>query len=161
MTCTSSTSGATMLHSFSLVFPVSPVACPRPRVTRFGVYYPKTYKVYKTKIVSHIRSLGVYGSALPYKALEVKYVFVLPRPKRLMRRKDYDGRILHTKKPDLDNLIKAINDSMQEAGLFADDSLICLSSSAKYYASKAEPAHIEVTIKEGGTVQPPSQHKTT
>ena len=78
----------------------------------------------------------------------------------MFRKRDYDGRILHTKKPDLDNLIKAINDAIQDVELIKDDSHICLSSSSKWYASKAEQAHIALKIKEGSTVQLPSQHTT-
>src|SRR6185312_877699 len=40
--------------------------------------------------------------------LRVCITFLFPRPKCLMRRKDPEGRVPHTAKPDVDNLSKAV-----------------------------------------------------
>jgi Holliday junction resolvase RusA-like endonuclease len=42
----------------------------------------------------------------------------------------------HTKRPDVDNLAKAILDAIQDAGLIKDDSAIVMLDVAKYYVGK-------------------------
>lgn len=58
------------------------------------------------------------------------------RPKSLSRKKDPDGPIRHTAKPDRDNLDKAVLDALKEAGLFKDDSQVCDGAVRKWYAAK-------------------------
>jgi len=55
-------------------------------------------------------------------------VFRFPRPKSHLRR---DGSLRdaapreHTQKPDLGKLIRAVEDSLTDAGIWRDDSLVC------------------------------------
>lgn len=69
-------------------------------------------------------------------AIRLDLTFVLPRPKRLLRRCDPDGLILHTSRPDRDNLIKGTQDGLSLAGFWLDDSQICMGETQKFYAER-------------------------
>lgn len=135
-----------------LTLPVQPVACPRPRVTKYGTYYPKTYKQFmsSTKALINedvIRFIDENKQLLKAGALSIDYTFIFRRPKALQAKKFSAARILHIKRPDLDNLIKAVNDLLQNTGLIKDDSQICSFTGSKYYAGKGESPSITIKIK--------------
>jgi len=62
--------------------------------------------------------------------------FIFPRPARLMRKKDPDGLIPHTSKPDSDNCMKAVMDALTQIGMWRDDSQVCNQTVTKSYAGK-------------------------
>jgi Holliday junction resolvase RusA-like endonuclease len=67
----------------------------------------------------------------------------MPVPKGMKKGKD--GRYaLHVKKPDTDNLLKAVMDSLTEAGVWEDDALVFWTEAAKQYASDETGAQITV-----------------
>jgi len=68
-------------------------------------YTPATHPVngYKAALILAAKEAGVRPLDGP---LRVIVRFYLPRPKRLMRRKDPSGPIPHTSRPDIDNLWK-------------------------------------------------------
>lgn len=78
-------------------------------------------------------------------ALECK--FYLPRPKRLMRRRDPDGPIWHTGKPDLDNLYKAVMDALK-GQVWHDDNQVATfgPDHGKWYAERAGRPRVELKI---------------
>lgn len=71
--------------------------------------------------------------------IELKLTFQMPRPKSLKK-----GTIYHTKRPDLDNLIKAVLDALTQAGMWADDNLIYNMQANKIYSDKTG-VMIEIT----------------
>jgi len=75
----------------------------------------------------------------------IDYLFVLPRPK-YMQKGYQKGLIAHTKRPDLDNLLKAINDCLELSGVISNDCAISDSASRKRYAEIDGKPRIEVTI---------------
>ena len=79
-------------------------------------------------------------------ALKVDIAFILPRPKSLMKKGDYEGLIPHTKRPDADNLRKGCQDAL--ADFWLDDGQICRGNTAKYYAEKNGKPRIIVFIDE-------------
>jgi len=81
-------------------------------------------------------------------AIRLDLVFILPRPKNLMRKCDPDGLIYHTKRPDRDNLVKGTQDGLSSAGFWVDDAQICAGELSKFYAEKNGQPRIEVTIQE-------------
>lgn len=130
------------MHIF---IPFEPVACSRPRVTRYGTYYSAPYKTFKKAVTDYLKKnylAGMFKDSL----LTIEYLFIMPRPKSLYRKKDCDGRIHHSKKPDLDNLIKSINDVLQLSNIIEDDSKIYQVSACKQIAAKDEKAHIKLKI---------------
>ncbi len=85
-------------------------------------------------------------------AVDVDMVFYMERPKahhvagdrgRPLKEKHRDT-ILHTKKPDVDKLARAILDGLTNI-CFKDDSTVCRITSVKYYGSKTG---VQLTITE-------------
>ena len=116
------------------IIPLVPVPCPRPRVTRGGVtYYPKRYRDYKRDctlcIKNNIPSLVISEVKL------LECLFVLPRPKYMSR--GYSPNLIpHTKRPDLDNLLKTLNDCLEGAGILSNDCIISDIIASKRYAER-------------------------
>src|SRR5690625_622034 len=118
---------AGMMAVIKLTIPAVPVAQPRQRHAVIGGhvrnYTPADHPVqaYKAAVMLAARQAGVDK---PLEGpLQVDVAFYLPRPKRLMRRKDPDGPVPHTARPDVDNLWKSTADAL--SGLaWRDDSQV-------------------------------------
>ena len=81
-----------------------PIACPRPRVTRQGrVYYPVKYKEWIKDMRERLAEMSI-----PEGALHVELLFIVKRPRRLRK----GERVIHSKRPDLDNMVKAVLDAL-------------------------------------------------
>ena len=130
---------------YKIILNITPVPCPRPRVARSGVaYYPKRYRDFKRDSVALLRvNYPDLKITKPIKLID--YLFVLPRPK-YMQRGYHKGLICHTKRPDLDNLLKSINDALEAAQVFTNDCIISDSASRKRYAEIDGKPRIEITI---------------
>lgn len=127
-----------------------PVAQPRQRHTVINGYIhnytPKTHPVnaYKAAVMAVAAEAGVKPVDGP---VQVDVRFYLPRPKRLMRKKDPDGPIPHTSRPDVDNLWKSTADALKDIA-WRDDSQVCRTRAAKFYAEKNGVPRVEITITE-------------
>ena len=75
-------------------------------------------------------------------AAELSVVFFLPRPKSVTRCK----RLLPTVPPDSDKLLRAVGDSLTDACVWEDDSLVCKVSLYKIYDDQRE-AGAMITVK--------------
>ncbi len=64
--------------------------------------------------------------------------FLVPRPKRLMRKKDPDGRIWCPSVCDRDNLEKAVADALTADGWWHDDRQVVAGEVRKMYHAKGE-----------------------
>ena len=114
-----------------MIIPIAPVATPRPRVSKFGTYYPPKYKKYK-------RELSILlANVEPGNVIEIKFFF--KRPKRLK----VGFRCPHDVKPDIDNLIKGVLDCLP-----FDDKAIFSVNAEKYYCTSGEDPHIELSIEQ-------------
>lgn len=70
----------------------------------------------------------------------VGYEFVFPRPKR-------PKFLRHAVKPDLDKLMRAVNDGLVDGGLLSDDSRItAVAFTEKRYAEQEEEPRAVVTV---------------
>ena len=78
--------------------------------------------------------------------IRLDILIVLPRPKRLMRKKDPDGLVWAPKRPDRDNVEKAITDGLKNC--FRDDAQICAGESVKCYAEKNGVPRIVISMQE-------------
>ena len=125
----------------------------RPRVSRRGNYV-HTYTPEKTRVfeeallltfkASNSKPLPVYDKNI---ALKAKVLIGVPIPKSYSKKKQALCRnrfIAPAKKPDLDNILKAIFDALNGAA-FTDDSQIVEVFAEKVYA---EDPFVEVTIDE-------------
>jgi Holliday junction resolvase RusA-like endonuclease len=73
---------------------------------------------------------------------------LFPRPKRLRRKRDPDGPIVHAQKPDVDNVAKAVMDAMGE--FWADDAQVHALAAEKYFVEKTGTPRVEVWIYDLG-----------
>ena len=99
-----------------------PMACPRPRFTRFGrPYNPIEYTKWKKRIAEMV---SLWDSYIFPIELELEFHFVT------------QAAIWgpHGKKPDVDNLVKAFMDAAQLGGLFKDDCQVYKITASKFYS---------------------------
>ena len=117
-----------------IFFPFDPVAKGRPKFTRTGhAYTPKKTSDYEKAIRDYYQE---EGGELFVGPIEVKLVFQMPVPKGYPKRvksQIEDGTIKHIKRPDLDNMAKAILDALNEVA-FTDDSHITKLTLVKRYS---------------------------
>lgn len=129
------------MNTLKLFISVNPKAKQSFQFTASGRrYQPKDVINYKNTLQSVIISQLPPNFEPFQKGLEVTYEFVYPYPSTMPKRfkeamiKEH-GLIFRSKKQDLDNLQKAINDAMNGL-VFKDDSLICRVLCTKYYSDK-------------------------
>jgi len=136
-----------MSKSFSMFIPIKPTATPRAKITTRGGfgrgYYPKKYTQYMDTIALLVKSeMNKQGvEMIPEgEIVSIGLIFSLNRPKShyrtgkySMERKEVSPKG-HVKKPDLDNLIKGVLDSLN-GFLFHDDSQIVQISAFKKYSN--------------------------
>ena len=115
-----------------------PKAQPRAKMTmNRHVYTPRSADAWKEEIKSAFRPVLKPTITGPVK-LQVS--LFLPRPKALKG----DQNIPHDKKPDTDNLLKAVMDAMTNAKVWNDDAQVFETHVGKYYAGKRVGAQIIV-----------------
>ena len=119
---------------------------PRPRAVARGgfarVYNPKTADDWKTAIKT-----GFKGKSIKANALAITLDFKMPRPKIHF---NYRGELktsaprFHTKKPDVDNLAKAVLDALVDVKVFSDDSIVTQLIVTKEYATEEAGCLIDI-----------------
>ena len=122
-----------------------PVPCPRPRVTRNGVFYPPKYRKAKKEYADFIRLHFAIKQIPPFIGpVCLRCEFIHQRPKAMKGTE----REWKTTRPDLDNLIKSVKDAISAAGGWGDDSQVVVLFSHDLYAAKGEAPHTNVYIEE-------------
>ena len=144
------------MRNLYFVVPLSPVAKQRARHTKSGhSYTPKKTVDYENAVAIKAResfnSAGLEGEFS--KPIELTLDFYLQRPKRLdpdkfKRKKINPEPIPHDKKPDLDNLIKAVKDGINKSGIWTDDKLVWSVKARKRYVGHKYLPSVTVSIKE-------------
>ena len=127
--------------SFKFVIKGDPTAWKRPGQSRWGRY--DTQKGLKNALGLIFKS-GMNKHPILLGPIHLAVIFFMPIPKSMSIRKQRDTRGWHTYKPDLDNLIKLVLDSMNGV-VFKDDSQICQIIAMKGYG---ETARTELTVTE-------------
>jgi len=84
------------------------------------------------------------GATLELGPVKLTAIFFLPRPKKLQKAKH--ALADHTKKPDLDKLLRSILDALTGV-LWLDDSQVVELSASKRYAELARPPHVSVWVE--------------
>ena len=141
-----------------------PKAQPRPRAFVRKLKEPQITKSGKTK--THVARVFQEGTPEKWKsdivvagkpwrprnplqgASQLRLIFWMPRPKRLMRKKDTDGPIPHLVAPDKENLEKPVMDAMKHDGWFRDDSQVFLGKTVKLYHAKKGAPGAEIHVDE-------------
>lgn len=113
---------------------MQPIACPRPRVTKQGrSYYPMKYKIWIKDMRERLSDMTI-----PAGPLHVDLLFIVKRPKYMRK----GERQIHSKRPDLDNMIKALLDALP----INDDAVVCSITAKKFYGASGEDPQIEILI---------------
>ena len=135
-----------------ITFLVEPVPKGRPRFHiqngHVMTFTPRKTRVFEKDIANiYVNQRGkFYDKGTP---LEMIAVFYMPIPKsvsKIMRQNMIKDFVKHTKKSDLDNLIKALLDALNGIA-YADDAQIVKLSAQKVYA---ETPRIELLIRVAG-----------
>jgi Holliday junction resolvase RusA-like endonuclease len=79
---------------------------------------------------------------------------VAARPKRLQTRKSPVARVWRTAKPDGDNVLKAVSDALQDAGVVADDKCIVAATVESLYSAMCGGPCVEVVLEQAGEYTP-------
>lgn len=125
--------------------PGEPVAKGRPRMTRTGrAYTPSKTRLYEGYIQDlwKKKTVAELPTGLPLRVC-VDAFFSIPKSMSKKARKALDGAP-HTKKPDADNVAKAVLDALNGLA-FDDDSRICDLTITKRYT--LEDPRVEVMLK--------------
>lgn len=139
MVAATSKPGASLTYNYKgevdLRVDLNPVPASRPRVTRWGTYYTKTYKNWMAeaaKLIPEPRA-KLEGN------LEVFVSIVVDKPKTTKR---------SNPRGDIDNYLKAIFDALTKAGYWIDDDQITKLEAVKRFTEKDELPHFGVNISQ-------------
>ena len=149
----------TLLHAVILG---EPVGKGRPRLTTIGgfarAYTPAKTATWEANAAAALNEAWGFRAPLDSTPVRVIVLAVKSRPGSLMRKKDHEGRIWRTTKPDADNVAKALCDALVAAGVLRDDTLVVRLEVESLYASKAEGPRVEVWM-EAATELPVEQQR--
>lgn len=118
---------------------INPVPAARPRVSKWGTYYPKTYRDWKKAAAELLAktSLPAHPCDGPV-ALLATFAIQKARTSKLT-----------TPVGDLDNYVKALMDALNDDGrVWLDDKQVVTLRCMKRFASDTETPHIQFTIRE-------------
>lgn len=130
-----------------LTIPIEPKPQKRPRFGKFGTYEDKNMKAWRRQVSSYIAKH--YKGEYFYSAISVDVTFYMKATKAMSqeptartgakRKAEYERfvaeQIPHDKKPDLDNLIKAVFDSVSDSKVvWSDDNIISEVQARKVYS---------------------------
>ena len=123
----------------------NPVSCPRPRVSRWGAFYPKKYKQAKADYSIQIRNqLNQYGFLQFSGCVQIHIEFIHKRPKAMKG----ESRQYKPTRPDVDNLVKSVFDALTASVAIKDDSQIVRLSAVDLYGRRDEDPHILIEISQ-------------
>ncbi len=115
-----------------------PIAKARPRFARRGKFVV-TYNSQETEEGRFLFEVQKQWSRAPIEGpLKVRCSFEMPIPKSTSKKKSWAmacDQIKHTKKPDVDNLLKFICDCLNGV-IFKDDSQIIYLAGGKFYSEE-------------------------
>lgn len=135
--------GGSMKLEQHLVFNIPPKPASRPRVTRFGTYYSKTYTNYKKdmqQLIDKMRIDKYYG------LIRVSMKFYMPIPKDVSKKKRLEMDGLHCDVGgDIDNLQKAVYDALNTIAWSDDKQIVSIGKIDKVYSVNPRT---EITVEE-------------
>lgn len=127
--------------------PGVPVPKARPRVTIRGTYTPKSTREFEGRVL--YAWMEQSGDSFPPGAPLCVHVwahFPIPKGGSRARRAALEGAP-HTKRGDLDNVVKAVLDALNGAA-FPDDAAVCQIFAAKDYRSEPGTAVVITEVQE-------------
>lgn len=132
-----------------VVIPIAPVVASRPRVTRWGTYYAKTYREWRKRMGETLAAVTCPYAVPLTGPFDITIFLRCHKPKTTKR--DYP-------RGDTDNYIKAVLDSMQSDGRwFEDDDQVVHVEGYKYFVRGCEQPSISVYIRPATLYPEPQQ----
>jgi Holliday junction resolvase RusA-like endonuclease len=128
----------------------------QPRVKAFvrgnhaGVYTPDSAETWKQEV--RRQAVANAPESLIGGVVRIQLDFFLPRPKVHLDKHGVPkpkSPVWHCKKPDLDNLIKAVTDAITDTQrIWLDDSQICEITATKTYAINAVGCSVRISAEQ-------------
>lgn len=121
----------------------------RPRFSNFGgvtrTYTPENTVIYENQVkIEYMQQSGHRFSDTSELEMHIKAFFTIPKSTSKKKKAEMEsGKIRPTKKPDVDNILKTIADSLNQIA-YRDDAQIINCSVKKYYS---EVPRVEVEIR--------------
>tara|TARA_R110001583_G_scaffold25763_1_gene93202 strand:- start:1138 stop:1584 length:447 start_codon:yes stop_codon:yes gene_type:complete len=136
-------------REWTIVVNIEPVGKGRPRAVNRGgfvsLYTPKKTKVFEKSVERVVRA-SFKGRDKIETSVAVCVFAVFKRPKNKSRKKDADGLIYKTTKPDADNVLKAVLDAMVNAGAISDDALVVDARCIKLHSEKGSDGRVIIKL---------------
>lgn len=132
--------------------PGLPVAQPRARATTVGGHArmyeaKKEHPIHTFKAAARLAAReSLPGNQCLTEPLRLSAQFVFARPKRLTRKKDPEGWLPMPDKPDIDNLLKALLDGLNEVVWVDDRQVFQVTDSSKWYGARGEAPRTIVMV---------------
>jgi Holliday junction resolvase RusA-like endonuclease len=120
--------------SVKLSLGIDPVPAARPRISRWGAYYPPSYTNFKK--LARVSVFNSWGDIPLEGPLRVHASFHARRPKKT--------KLAHPK-PDVDNYLKGLLDACNGI-VWRDDCQIVEASVSKQWAEPGLPGHITLEV---------------
>ena len=138
-----------MTRTRNLKLKMKPIAKARPRLGRYRTYTPKKTADYERAV--QLAYQNQFKKEKPFEKpvkMEIAFYFQVPKSYPKSRRLQFaEGNQPHTKRPDLDNLVKAVTDALNGLA-YNDDSQIYSMVIQKW--ETLEDSSIEIKIQENG-----------
>jgi len=120
------------------VFPLSPIAASRPRISKHGAYFAGPYKIFREAMIELVPE--VIGDAFfPYEMpirVDVEFYCKLPKKTKLL-----------APRADIDNYLKAAFDCLN-GKLWEDDRIIHSVYATKQWAPRHDDGYFTVGVEE-------------
>lgn len=136
------------MESHRIVVDGNPVAQPRVKATSIAghirIYTPGNANEFKSRIKAAVKEAGLRGRMFA-QPLRVDIDMYFGRPKSHFRKKaglpvlKPDAPVWLTRRPDKDNLEKAVLDAMTAVGVYKDDSFVVTGGVSKRYVNDEFP----------------------
>lgn len=118
------------------ILPGEPCVAPRPRVSKWGTFYPKKYKDWMAAAHAALPQQPAKFSAPAHVRVEVHFVATKARTSKLTRPTG-----------DVDNYVKAILDALTKRNFWKDDVDIVDLVATKRFAAPGDEPHTSITIE--------------
>ena len=115
------------------------IVTPRGKKPFASCYDPTTSREWKEEVKRQAIASGLKSLD---GALSMELIFYMPRPKSLPKKVEH-----HVKKPDVDNLAKAVKDAM-EGVFYKNDSQVCTLKVKKVYCEEHPGVHVRIEALE-------------
>ncbi len=136
-------------RSVSFVVPMAAVGQPRQRHALIGGhvrnYTPANAPVNAFKAAVVLMARQVYSGAPHDGSVSIRVEMTFARPQRLLTKKAPVGQVPYTRKPDVDNLLKGLQDALNGV-LWTDDAKIFSADIRKYYVALGQPAETQIIV---------------